>query len=308
MIGDTLGQLLANGLDEALSDRQDVGIVHKARGPSGLVAQDYFNWQKTVDEMLAGKDKIDVAVMMIGSNDRQVIRQDGKSYEVGSEDWKAIYAKRVLAIDEAFRKKNIPLIWVGVPITKNSDFADDMAAFNDIYREAAAKTGATYIDTWEAFSDDDGDFDAFGPDVNGQTVRLRTTDGIYFTKAGARKLAHFVEAPIRRDLDGKGIASTGKPGSDKATSDKGDAGKTDAAKTDTAKASEKPAVVPKPDAGPVANLNDAPTAPNGELSTPARARGVAKADALVESALAQSAAQAGRADDLRWSTSAKPEP
>ena len=105
--------------------------------------------------------------MMIGINDRQPIREDGKVLDFGTEAWTAAYRKRVTAIDEAFRKKGVPLIWVGLPITKNDDFADAMAALNEIDRTAAAQSGAIYVDTWEAFSDDNGDFDAFGPDVNG---------------------------------------------------------------------------------------------------------------------------------------------
>ena len=295
VFGDALGQQLANGLDDALSDRADVGVIHRARGSSGLVSSEVVDWSKTIDDLLAGKDRIDVAVMMVGSNDRQPIQEDGKTYPVASDEWDAIYKKRVLAIDEAFRKKGVPLIWVGVPIIKNSDFADAMAAFNDIYREAAAKTGATFVDTWEAFSDDNGDFDAFGPDVNGQTARLRTADGIYFTKAGARKLAHFVETHIRRDLDGKGpvAAPPSVPPPGVATIG------------DVKKAGDKPVAAVKPDAGPVNNLTDLPSAANGELAR------VAAHDASSESTLTKgetAAAPVGRADDLRWSSSVMPQP
>ena len=46
--------------------------------------------------------------------------------------------------------------------------------------------------------DERGHFAAYGPDVNGQMLRLRTSDGIHFTTAGAKKLAHFVETEIMR--------------------------------------------------------------------------------------------------------------
>ncbi len=299
VFGDALGQQLAGGLDDALGDRADVGVVHRARGSSGLVSTDVIDWPKTIDDLLAGKDKIDVAVMMIGSNDRQPIHDDGKTLAVGSDPWNAIYKKRVLAIDEAFRKKGVPLIWVGVPIIKNSDFADDMAAFNDIYREAAAKTGATYVDTWEAFSDDNGDFAAFGPDVNGQTVRLRTADGIYFTRAGARKLAHFVETHIRRDLDGKAPIAVAPAAPPTGIATLGDA------RQATGKASEKTVAIAKPEAGPVKNLTELPSAPNGELAKLA-AHEVPPDDTLAKGE--PQAAPAGRADDLRWPSSAMPQP
>ena len=39
-----------------------------------------------------------------------------------------------------------------------------------------------------------------GPDFEGQIRRLRSGDGIYFTRPGARKLAHYVEREILRSL------------------------------------------------------------------------------------------------------------
>jgi hypothetical protein len=308
VLGDSLGQILANGLDDALSDRPDVAVLHKARDSTGLVREDFYDWPKVVNELLAAQDpanqkptgndkptgaeapsahpKIDVAVMMIGSNDRQSLSEGGKTLEPDSDEWTAVYTRRAMAIAEAFKKKNIPLIWVGVPITKSDDFADDMAALNDIYRDVAAKTGATYVDTWEAFSDGDGNFSAFGPDINGQTVRLRSADGIHFTKAGGRKLAHFVETHIRRALDQQGpvtpvTASLHVPDA------------------------TKPAAVPaaKPDVGPVKLLNEPPVAANGQLGSPSTYKDVERRDPLVETTLVKGEAQVarpGRADDASW--------
>src|SRR5262249_29947792 len=60
------------------------------------------------------------------------------------------------------------------------------------------KAGITYIDVWDGFVDESGRFTLHGPDFEGQTRRLRVSDGVYFTKAGARKLAHYVEREVRR--------------------------------------------------------------------------------------------------------------
>ncbi len=51
-----------------------------------------------------------------------------------------------------------------------------------------------------AFSTKGGGYSAYGPDVNGKIRLLREGDGIYFTTDGNRKLAHFVERDLRRDL------------------------------------------------------------------------------------------------------------
>ncbi len=75
-----------------------------------------------------------------------------------------------------------------------------MQYLNDLFRSHAEKAGITYVDVWDGFSDDAGQFTMQGPDYEGQIRRLRTPDGVFFTPAGARKLAHFVEREIQRAL------------------------------------------------------------------------------------------------------------
>lgn len=326
VLGDTFGQLLANGLDDALSDRPDIGVIHLGRGASGLANKGYYDWPKTVDELLAhdsrssekkdqakkeeakkdeakkdekkdpetGKERrIDVAVMMIGSNDRQPIIENGKRLETGTPEWTEAYRARVLALAQAFQAHKVPLIWVGLPIVKNDEVADDMAALNDIYREVAARTGAIYIDTWEAFADEDGDFVANGPDVTGQTTRLRTSDGIYFTKAGARKLAHFVESQVRHLLDGRAPAPQLPTGEGSAATKPGVAS----------------VAAPKPEAGPIKALSEAPVAKDGRLVDLNQVKTESAHDPVVVNALVKGHAEpapAGRADDFRWPQDNKP--
>jgi hypothetical protein len=215
-MGDSLSQMLANGLDEAFEEKQEIVIKHQSKESSGLVRDDFYDWPKSVGELLAKPEKIDVAVIMIGSNDRQAIHDGGETLDPLSPRWRELYGARVDAIANAFKEKKVPLIWVGLPVTKAERFSADMAQFNEIYREHAARSGAVYIDIWEAFADERNQYQAFGPDVNGQIVKLRSADGIHFTEAGARKLAHFVEGEIKRLFDARpqpgeaGIAPNGR--------------------------------------------------------------------------------------------------
>ena len=57
---------------------------------------------------------------------------------------------------------------------------------------------------WDGFVDKSGRFTLQGPDFEGQIRRLRAGDGVHFTKAGARKLAHYLEREIRRACAGLG--------------------------------------------------------------------------------------------------------
>ena len=127
--------------------------------------------------------------MLIGSNDRQTLHDANGSYEPGTPEWQTAYTQRIETIAGLFRDKKIPLIWVGLPIMKSERLSADVMTFNQFYRAYAEKAGATYIDIWEAFADEAGQYSVSGPDINGQIIKLRASDGVHFTKAGARKLA-----------------------------------------------------------------------------------------------------------------------
>ncbi len=95
VLGDSLGQTLGQGLVEAFADRPEVAISRKGKDSSGLVRDDFFDWPKTVRDLLASREKINMAVILIGSNDHQPLRVDNVTYEPDSPKWMEIYASRI---------------------------------------------------------------------------------------------------------------------------------------------------------------------------------------------------------------------
>jgi hypothetical protein len=75
MFGDSLAERVKDGLFEAYEDAVEVEVVDRTRPDSGLVRTDHHDWAKTVAAYLGGNPKITVAVMMLGVNDRQPIRE-----------------------------------------------------------------------------------------------------------------------------------------------------------------------------------------------------------------------------------------
>jgi len=120
------------------------------------------------------------------------------THQFRSDQWAELYARRIDQLIAVLKRKGVPVLWVGLPPIRGSRSQRDMAYLNDLFKARAEKAGIVYVDVWDGFADDDGDYASYGPDVAGQVRRLRTGDGVYFTKAGARKLAHYVEREIRR--------------------------------------------------------------------------------------------------------------
>jgi uncharacterized protein len=248
VMGDANADWLAFGLEDALSEKPEIGIVRKHRTDSGLIRYDQrreSEWPQVAREIITA-EKPKFVVMMIGNNDRQTIREkappptpanaqpiqpppaippprpdserqpveqqhphltpaqarqaDYGPWEFQSEKWELAYIKRIDATIAALKSAGVPVIWVGLPSQRGTNASADSAYLNELYRSQAEKAGIVYVDVWDGFVDEDGKFSPQGPDYLGQMRRLRTSDGVYFTKFGARKLAHYVEREIDRSL------------------------------------------------------------------------------------------------------------
>jgi uncharacterized protein len=260
VLGDAMADWLGYGLEDAFSERPEVGITRKHRTTSGLVRYDprrEVDWAQTAREIIAA-EKPKFIVMMVGINDHQAIRErapppratpptgkpgagpgsptppgqsaettppptedvpdaenpeapliaaePGRSnsatgpFEFHTDQWEAAYIKRIDATIAAMKSGGVPVFWVGLPAQRGPKATADASYLNELYRGRAEKAGIVYVDIWDGFVDEQGRYSPQGPDFEGQIRRLRSADGIYFTKAGARKLAHYMEREIDRSV------------------------------------------------------------------------------------------------------------
>jgi hypothetical protein len=286
VLGDAMADWLAYGLEDALAETPELGVIRKHKTVSGLLKYqpkgEPSDWVAAAKGILA-TEKPDVIVVMLGLNDRSPIREpavekktdakpgekpgdkakgakkgakpneadaakpgdkpaeagtesktadnkpaDAKpaetevapdddddtpqimapekarsasgSYDFREERWVELYTKKIEDMVAVLKSKGVPVLWVGLPAIRGPKATSDMLFLDALYRDVAGKTGITYVDVWDGFVDEAGRFAQQGPDFEGQTRRLRSNDGVYFTKAGARKLAHYTEREIRRVL------------------------------------------------------------------------------------------------------------
>ena len=205
-------------------------------------------------------------------------------YEFREDPWVELYSKKIEEMIAAVKSKGVPVVWVGLPAISGSKGTSDMLFLDSLYREAASKAGITYVDVWDGFVDERGLFQPKGPDFEGQIRQLRSYDGVFFTKAGARKLAHYVEREIPRLLAARS-GPTELP--------------TGPAAPDIKAVPSQP--TPRPLAGPVLPLT-APSVPTDQLLGGPGTRPVAL-DALAARTLVKGEAlnpPPGRGDDFSW--------
>jgi len=203
-------------------------------------------------------------------------------YEFHSDQWAQLYRKRIDDMILALKAKGVPVFWVGLPAVRGPRSTADMGYLDDLYHAAADKAGIRYVDVWDGFVDENGRYSVQGPDFEGQTRRLRTGDGVHFTKFGALKLAHLVDQDLGRVLTSNPAVAAPQPGPEAAAPAK------------PAPGAAKPAI------GPVLPLTG--SGQGGDLLG-AKAPAPAAGNPLASSVLVRGdalPAPPGRADDFSW--------
>ena len=239
---------------------------------------------KAVDTELPPNDAADNGDAPPVTAPEKSARTPNGLYEFREERWVELYSKKIEEMIGVMKSKGVPVLWVGLPAVRGARATADMLFLDSLYRDAAGKAGITYVDVWDGFVDEAGRFLQQGPDFEGQIRRLRSYDGVYFTRPGARKLAHYVEREITRLLAARSapIALPTEPATPDANALPG-----------------QPA--PRPLAGPILPLVASSVGTDQLLGGPGSRP--AAVDALAARTLVKGeplAPPAGRADDFVW--------
>jgi uncharacterized protein len=208
-------------------------------------------------------------------------RVQGGSYEFHTDKWAELYDKRVDDMIAALKGKGVPVLWVGLPAIRGTRSTGDMSYLDELYRARAEKAGITYVDIWDGFVDEYGRYAVQGPDFEGQIRRLRTGDGVHFTKAGAVKLAHYVEHELRRVLTNH-VVPVALPGPEEQSPAKGTT------------------VGARPAIGPVVPLAATGGGEGSDLLGAPSHPGPASFDSVATGVPSRGEAIPGRADDFSW--------
>jgi hypothetical protein len=208
VFGDSLAADVGKALDRFYADDPNIEVLQQAVGSSGFARPDYFDWNKAIGQQITA-NSFDVAVMMVGVNDRQSISVDGKSLKSLTDEWNAAYSARLASFLGELRAANKPVVWIGLPPMAGPQLSAAMSQISSLERLAAFGSGAEFVDIYDKFLDENGNYAQSGPDVNGQPALMRRNDGVHFTNAGADKVALYASQSIRLFAHGgAGVAVT----------------------------------------------------------------------------------------------------
>lgn len=189
LIGDSIMQGFGWGFENTLKTSK-ITIKNLAKASTGLTNKKFYDWSeelKNTLENLKNRPQNLLILALFGANDAYSYAFEGRALEFGTDAWKQAYESRIAQIYDIADEYGAQVAWLGMPCMRSEKFDKKMKTLNLIYKDAAQKRGARYIDISGAICDN-GKYLKQGAD----NKPLRNDDGVHISLNGAKKVAIYV--------------------------------------------------------------------------------------------------------------------
>ena len=195
IIGDSLADGLWGGLYKLMPKDKPTKLFRGAKNSVGFTGASLTDM---IDRAFAAGET-HALVMMIGANDRRSFFVDGKSKALlGTPAWIELYRERVGKFMDHAGKRNVPLVWVLLPVMRAADATRDAELVNRLVVEAAvARPHVTLLDTVKLTADETGAYLAHFNDLAGQKRLMRASDGVHFEQPAYEVIGDLVLKRLR---------------------------------------------------------------------------------------------------------------
>jgi hypothetical protein len=188
--------------------KTSVELGRFARNGTGLTRGDKLFWPREV-RRIGEAFKPDLFVLSVGLNDRQfIVDGNGVRTAWGAPDWSDKYRALIIEFLNGAAASKAGVLIVGLPIVRDSTENADLQGKNKMFAEAVAAIGSPtikYVEPWRLKPEGTDAFASYGPDRNGRTVQIRSSDGEHFTVAGEDLVAAYLYPKIVAAFEQMGL-------------------------------------------------------------------------------------------------------
>ncbi len=209
VIGDAIASGLGDGLARKVELEPGFGVTNRVNEQSGIARPEVYDWKASLPKLLEGKS-YDAVVVLLGANDRQMIRADVLRFAFNTPDWIVAYKAQIDGILETLAASIPKIYWVSVPPMADPAYDEAMRVVEKLQHARVEAKGATYVDIHPGLIDEAGKFIEQRITEAGKTVRLRNKDGVHFARNGNNLIADTVFAAIVKGGTAAPVATTTK--------------------------------------------------------------------------------------------------
>lgn len=186
-MGDSLMQGVAPFVQKTLQ-KHGINSINLAKQSTGLAYPAFFDWNKTLDDTLT-KHKIAVVMVFLGGNDMQDMNDHGKRLVFGTDEWSALYAKRVQGVLDSADAHGALVVWAVVPNMQKGKMAQRAPVLRDLIGKIVHDNQQIVVDTRQALGETGMQF-LPSTTIDGKMVRMRAADGVHMTAKGYASVAN----------------------------------------------------------------------------------------------------------------------
>jgi len=179
--GDSLMQGPATQLQSRLK-AHGIQPVNASRVSTGLAYPQFFDWVARIKSAII-YERVDAVFVFLGANDTFDIYDGQRRIILGTPLWQDIYKSRITQVVEFAEKRNIPLIWLGMPAMNRRDIQPYVPMMNRLFSTVVKKYRQIYLPTDSVLGQTDQRFTPVKM-INGQRLIVRADDGVHFTPVG----------------------------------------------------------------------------------------------------------------------------
>ncbi|MBL8908097.1 MAG: DUF459 domain-containing protein [Rhizobiales bacterium] len=199
VLGDSLAGGLYAGMERLTIGNKELKVDGRFKEDSGIARPEFYDWNAAIPKILES-NKVDIAVILIGTNDAQPMTVGDERIEFGTPQWAALYAREVDRLINTARQGGAAVYWVSLPPMQALSYNASITEIAAIQKRQAEAAAVKYIDVRPQLTDADGGMMVRGPDDTGELRKIRDNDGIRFMKVGNNKLARMILDVIEADI------------------------------------------------------------------------------------------------------------
>lgn len=189
-----IGVELEKGLPR---DYDGIRVKRYGQLATGLSRPDFMNWPDKL-RALAEPFKPDLIICNFGGNDAQNIRigeYDQIAYD--SPEWEDKYAEKVTEMIDIGKEYGADTVMLGMPIMRSPKFSRKMRRLNTVMQQATEAAGMLFVPTYKMASTPGGEYRTTIK-FRGKRGLMRTSDGVHYTRLGARFIIEQVMQAVER--------------------------------------------------------------------------------------------------------------
>jgi hypothetical protein len=196
VVGDSLAVGVGMTMSQHIREYQGAACFPLGKVSTGLISKKFYDWEKTLSELVATEKPSAVVVVMGGNDANNPIA--GKM--PGTPEWDAAYREKAESFLRIATQKGVHVLWVGLPAMRDAAYNKRVLAVNEAAKTACTAVGGScsYMEASDIFTDAAGKF-VQTKTIGGKKVSLRAKDGVHMTMNGYNLLCGQVLDRLARE-------------------------------------------------------------------------------------------------------------